>query len=102
MPAVTAQSSPGTAIVPSAPLGAKAPEIPPGSPALRLPVELEVSVPVKDFRVRKLLALEAGSLVESRWKHGEDLPLSAGRVQLAWTEFELVETQLAARLTRLA
>ena len=76
--------------------------IPEGSPALRLKVELEVSVPVGDFRVRQLLALEPGVVVESRWNHSEDLPLAAGRVQLAWTEFEVVETQLAARLTRLA
>ena len=28
-------------------------------------------------------------------------PLAAGRVQLAWSEFEVVDTQLAVRLTRL-
>jgi hypothetical protein len=76
--------------------------IPEGSPALRLKVELEVSVPVGEFRVSQLLVLEPGALVESRWNHAEDLPLAAGRVQLAWTEFEVVDTQLAARLTRLA
>jgi len=75
--------------------------IPEDSPALRMKVELEVSVPVVNFRVRRLLALEPGAVVESGWSHGGDLPLSAGRVQLAWTEFEVVDTQLAARLTRL-
>lgn len=97
------QSAPPTALVATA---QGAPEqkslIPEGSPALRLKVELEVSVPVGDFRVSQLLVLEPGSLVESRWNHSEDLPLAAGRVQLAWTEFEVVDTQLAARLTRLA
>lgn len=78
------------------------PRIPPDSPAMRLRVELEVGVPVGEFRVRNLLALEPGTVVESRWDHSEDLPLAAGRVQLAWTEFEVVETQLGARLTRLA
>ncbi len=34
--------------------------------------------------------------------HGEDVPLSAGDVQLAWSEFEVVDTQLAVRVTRLA
>ncbi len=78
------------------------PEIPPISPVLRLPVELEVSVPVREFRVKNLLGLESGVVVESGWNRSEDLPLSAGHVQLAWVEFEVVETQLAARLTRLA
>ena len=68
----------------------------------RLPVELEVAVPVREFRVRNLLSLEKGSVIETRWKQGEDLPLSAGEVQLAWSEFEVIETQLAVRATRLA
>jgi flagellar motor switch protein FliN/FliY len=67
----------------------------------RLPVELDVSVPVRDFRVRNLLALEPGRVIESQWVSGEDLPLTAGAVQLAWSEFEVVDTQLAVRVTRL-
>jgi flagellar motor switch/type III secretory pathway protein FliN len=67
----------------------------------RLPVELDVSIPVPDFRVRNLLSLAPGQVVESDWGHGEDMPLSAGNVQLAWSEFEVVETQLAIRMTRL-
>jgi flagellar motor switch protein FliN/FliY len=70
-------------------------------PLARLPVELDVSVPVRRFRVRNLLKLEAGDLIESEWGHGEDVPLAAGHVQLAWSEFEVMETQLAVRLTRL-
>jgi flagellar motor switch protein FliN/FliY len=68
----------------------------------RLPVELDVTVPVRNFRVRNLLTLEAGVVIESQWAHGEDMPLSAGEVQLAWSEFEVVDTQLAVRVTRLA
>lgn len=68
----------------------------------RLPVELEVTVPVRNFRVRNLVALEKGAVIESQWRHGEDMPLSAGAVQLAWTEFEVVEARLAVRITRLA
>ena len=67
----------------------------------RLPVELEVSVPVRGFRVRNLLALELSQLVESDWGHGEDVPLAAGEVQLAWSEFEVIDTALAVRVTRL-
>jgi flagellar motor switch protein FliN/FliY len=66
-----------------------------------LPVELDVAVPVREFRVRSLLALEPGQVIESLWTHGDDLPLSAGDVQLAWSEFEVVDSQLAVRVTRL-
>jgi flagellar motor switch protein FliN/FliY len=72
------------------------------APVGRLPVEMDVSVPVRDFRVRDLLALEPSHIIESGWGHGEDVPLAAGRVQLSWCEFEVIETQLAVRVTRLA
>ena len=71
------------------------------APVGRLPVELDVSVPVRNFRVRNLLTLELSQLIESGWGHGEDVPLAAGDVQLAWSEFEVVDTQLAVRVTRL-
>jgi flagellar motor switch/type III secretory pathway protein FliN len=76
--------------------------IAPNSPVARLPVELDVAIPVRDFRVRNLLALEPGHLIETQWVNGEDMPLAAGLVQLAWTEFEVLDTELAVRVTRLA
>ena len=72
------------------------------SPAVtRLPVELDVAIPVRGFRVRHLLALDPGQIIETEWGHGSDMPLAAGEVQLAWSEFEVVEQQLAVRVTRL-
>lgn len=71
-------------------------------PVARLPVELDVAIPVRDFRIRNLLALVPGAVIESQWNHGEDLPLSAGDVQLAWSEFEVIESGLAVRITHLA
>jgi hypothetical protein len=73
-----------------------------GARIARLPVELDVSIPLRSFRVRDLLALEPGRLLKSEWSSGVDLPLAAGAVQLAWTEFEVIETELVVRLTRLA
>ena len=70
-------------------------------PVARLPVELEVAVPVRNFRVRNLLALEPGQVIETQWAQGADMPLASGEVQLAWSEFEVVDSQLAVRLTRL-
>ncbi|HEV2486402.1 MAG TPA: FliM/FliN family flagellar motor C-terminal domain-containing protein [Terracidiphilus sp.] len=72
------------------------------APVARLPVELDVAIPVRDFRVRNLLALEAGLVIESQWGNGEDVPLASSEVQLAWSEFEVIDTQLAVRITRLA
>lgn len=68
----------------------------------RLPVHLDVGIPIRDFRLKNLLALEAGSLIESQWVPGEDVPVLSGDVQVAWSEFEVVDAQLAVRLTRLA
>ena len=33
---------------------------------------------------------------------GDDVPVAAGPVQLAWAEFEVMDSQLAVRVTRLA
>ena len=83
------------------------PHLPEGSkikltaPVARLPVELEVAVPVRDFRVRHLLALEPGQVIETQWSHSADMPLASGEVQLAWSEFEVVDSMMAVRLTRL-
>ncbi len=69
--------------------------------AARLPVEVDVAIPLREFRVRNLLTLEPGTVVASQWGHGEDVPLGSRDVQLAWSEFEVAETRLAVRLTRL-
>ncbi len=71
-------------------------------PVALLPVELDVVVPVREFRVRHLLALKPGQLIESQWTSGNDVPLASGKVQLAWSEFEVVDSLLAVRVTRLA
>jgi len=68
----------------------------------RMPVALAVAVPVREFRVRNLLAMAPGALIETQWGQGEDLPLSSSDVQLAWSEFEVVDTRLAVRVTRLS
>jgi flagellar motor switch protein FliM len=73
-----------------------------GRPLAILPVELDVAVPVREFRVRNLLALDCGQVIETQWGHGEDVPLASGEVQLAWSEFEVVDSQLRVRVTRLA
>jgi flagellar motor switch protein FliN/FliY len=73
----------------------------PDSPLVRLPVQLDVMVPVPAFRVQDLLSLEPGAVLESRWTHSEDIPVWCGGVQLIWAEFEVVEQKLAVRVTRI-
>lgn len=68
----------------------------------RLPIQLDATVPVPSFRVQDLLSLEAGTVLESRWVHSEDIPVWCGGVQLIWAEFEVVDEKLAVRVTRIS
>jgi len=66
-----------------------------------LGTELSVELPVYGFTVRNLLQLAAGSVVETQWKNGQDMPLRASNRQIGWVEFEAVGETLAVRLTDL-
>lgn len=99
---VVGETAAEQALVTSHPQPAEDDLIAVSGPVARLPVELDVSVPVREFRVRNLLALGPGQVIETQWAHGEDLPLASGEVQLAWSEFEVIDSQLAVRVTRLA
>lgn len=68
----------------------------------QIPIEIDVAVPIRKFRVRNLLALTTGQVIGTEWIEGEDLPLGARGAQLAWTEFEVIDQKLAVRITRLA
>ena len=98
----SAEAAAEQALVPCARQPEEGPEFAHNREVARLPVELDVAVPVRDFRVRQLLALTPGQLIESKWSHEQDVPLAAGDVLLAWSEFEVVETQLMVRVTRMA
>lgn len=96
-----AEAAPENALLPLPPEAVMPPPLRLSRAMARLPVELDVSVAVREFRVRNLLALEPGQVIETEWGHGEDVPLASGDVQLAWSEFEVVDSQLAVRVTRL-
>ncbi len=68
----------------------------------RLPVALAVAIPVRGLKVRGLLDLRCGQTIETLWAVTEDVPLKSGALQLSWGEFEVVEQQMALRITRLA
>jgi flagellar motor switch/type III secretory pathway protein FliN len=98
----TAELAAEKALVPLPPQSEEGDLIALSGPVTRLPVEMDVAIPVQEFRVRNLLALDQGQVIETEWAHGEDMPLASGDVQLAWSEFEVVDSQLAVRITRLA
>lgn len=101
-PAVVPEGGNGErALVPTPPIErAKAFEL--TSSLARVALELDVAVPIRGMRLGDLIALDRGQVIETQWHHEEDLPLAAGKVQLGWTEFEVVDTRLAVRITRLA
>jgi flagellar motor switch protein FliN/FliY len=68
----------------------------------RLPMKLQVAIPLPRFKVSDLLALRKGVILASAWQSSEDIPLEVGGAQLGWGEFEVVERRMAVRLTRLA
>src|SRR5260370_8471199 len=100
-PTVPTQAHLLTALVSTETAGAVEAELNLDGPISKLPVELDVGVPIRGFKVRNLLALEPGVVVASQWAHSEDLPVLSGNQTLAWSEFEVVDTHLAVRLTRL-
>lgn len=74
---------------------------PENSPLATLLMQLDVTIPIPSFRVRDLLALDKGSVLESQWPHTEDVPVWCGGSQLVWSEFEVIDQKLAVRVTRL-
>jgi flagellar motor switch/type III secretory pathway protein FliN len=68
----------------------------------RIPIEIDVTIPIRQFQVRNVLALAVGQVIATRWMEGEDVPLAAHGTQLAWTEIEVIDQKLAVRITRLA
>jgi flagellar motor switch protein FliM len=100
--AATAEIAAEQALVPSPHPPAEEGGVELTAPLARLPVELDVALPVRDFRVRNLLALATGQVIETQWVQSKDVPLAAGQVQLACCEFEVIDTELAVRVTRLA
>ncbi|HTV14975.1 MAG TPA: FliM/FliN family flagellar motor C-terminal domain-containing protein [Acidobacteriaceae bacterium] len=68
----------------------------------RMPMQLNVAVKVRSFRVQDLLTLQKGTVVETVHEHSQDVPLQCGGALLMWAEFELMGQKLAVRVTRLA
>ena len=68
----------------------------------RIPMLLTAAVALPKFRVRDLLTLKPGQMIESAAAVTDDVPVKIGSVHLGFVEFEVVEKTMAVRLTRLA
>lgn len=68
----------------------------------RLPMQVDVVLRVHSFRVQDLLSMQKGTVVETVQDHTQDVPLRCGGALLLWSEFEVLDQQLAVRITRLA
>ena len=71
-------------------------------PVLGLPCELSVDLPLPKFRIADLMKLRRGSLIDTGWHLGQDVPLRLNGTLIGWSEFEVVNNRLAVRLTELA
>jgi len=76
-------------------------EHPSWSMLAELRVTIRAGVALNHFKVRDLLALKEGQVFESISPATEDVLVRMGKVQLGWSEFEVLERRLALRLTRL-
>jgi flagellar motor switch/type III secretory pathway protein FliN len=66
------------------------------------PCLLSLEVPVSRFTVGDLLRLRVGSIVETSSHHASDIPLRANGLLIGWTEFEVIGSRVAVRITELA
>jgi flagellar motor switch/type III secretory pathway protein FliN len=71
-------------------------------PVLRLPCQLTVELPLPSFKVSDFLGLRAGTVIGTRWRLAQDVPLRANGILIGWGEFEGAGGRLAVRLTELA
>jgi len=66
------------------------------------PCLLSLELPVSRFTVGDLLRLRVGSIVETSSHHSSDIPLRANGLLIGWTEFEVIASRVAVRITELA
>ncbi len=69
--------------------------------ALDLTCRLRVALEVPHFTIRNLLALETGSLIDTRRREGAHVPVLVNGVMVGWAEFDVIEDRLAVRMTEM-
>jgi flagellar motor switch protein FliN/FliY len=67
-----------------------------------LPCLLTIEISMPGFTIADLVHLEPGRILAAHWTVGQDVPLRINDQLIAWSEFEVVQSRLAVRLTELA
>jgi flagellar motor switch protein FliN/FliY len=88
-------------IAPKIPWMMRVEEHPSWETLAQLRVTIRAAVTLDGFKVRDLLAMKQGQVFKSLSRVTEDVPVRVGQMQLGWSEFEVLEQQIALRLTRL-
>jgi flagellar motor switch/type III secretory pathway protein FliN len=71
-------------------------------PALGLPCQLTIDLPLPNFTVGDFLRLRAGSVIVTQWRVSREVPLRINGTLIGWGEFEGSGQRLAVRLMELA
>jgi flagellar motor switch protein FliN len=66
-----------------------------------LPFDLALELPVTKFTIRDLLQLRSGSVVQTSYSRGAEIPLLANGQLIGWAEFEPVGDYIGVRITEL-
>ncbi len=66
-----------------------------------LPCDLTLDLPLAHFRVRDLVQLRVGAVVETCYSRGAEIPLRANGELIGWAEFEPVGDHIGVRITEL-
>jgi flagellar motor switch/type III secretory pathway protein FliN len=90
-----------TGTLPSVSVPSDAEEDAQWKPVMELPCTLVADLPVPAFKIADLLKLRIGSVIDAGWHVGRDVPLRLNGLLIGWSEFEVVEKNLAVRLTEL-
>jgi len=67
-----------------------------------LPCRLSAEIPLPHFRFADLVDLHLGSVINTKWTLGNDVPLRVNGQLITWCEFDVKEGKLAVRITDLA
>ncbi len=67
-----------------------------------LSCRLTLEIPIPGFTIAALLRLSPNDIVNTHWLQGSDVPLHVNGKLIGWTEFEVIDDHLAARLTQIA
>lgn len=67
-----------------------------------LSCQLTLQIPIPGFTVAALLRLAPNDVINTHWLQGSDVPLHVNGKLIGWTEFEVIDDHLAARLTQIA